>query len=126
MGTTNQKNGAADSPERVIALEFQKLGLSGPEVKAYLALLAEGNVSGYQLAKRAGLGAAKVYGLLSRLRERGFVLAADTRPVKYFARDHDEVLQICATTSKPPWAASSSPSRGCIIIRLPTSCRPGP
>jgi sugar-specific transcriptional regulator TrmB len=81
------------SPARAtIAAEFQRLGLSSPEVKAYLALLEEGHVSGYQLSKKAGIGPAKIYGVLKRLAERGFVLAADTRPVKYFARPAEEVL----------------------------------
>lgn len=78
--------------DRILAA-FQRLGVSQQEALAYLALVREGGVSGYQLSKSAGIHSSKVYGILQRLADRGFVVAADTRPKKYFACPPDEVLE---------------------------------
>ncbi|MBW1712011.1 MAG: TrmB family transcriptional regulator [Deltaproteobacteria bacterium] len=77
--------------DRIMA-EFQRLGVSSQEVRAYLALLQEEGVSGYRLSKNAGIHSSKIYGVLSRLMEKGFVVATDTRPVKYFACPPEELL----------------------------------
>lgn len=80
-------------PTSRIVNEFQRLGVSPQEAKVYLALLQEGGLSGYRLSKNTGIPSSKIYTLLNQLLERGFVLAADTRPVKYFPRPPADLLQ---------------------------------
>jgi len=76
-----------------ISAAFGRLGVPQQEALAYLALLREGGVSGYQLSKIAGIHSSKIYGILQRLMGRGFVVAADTRPKKYFACPPEEVVE---------------------------------
>jgi len=57
--------------ETVIA-ELQRLGMSGYEAKAYIALVAAGApLNGYEVAKRSGVPRSTVYETLNKLRARG-------------------------------------------------------
>jgi len=71
---------------------FQQFGISPQEAKAYFALLEQDNVTGYTLSKNAGIHSSKIYGILGRLLERQFIIATDTRPVKYIPRKPDDIL----------------------------------
>lgn len=71
---------------------FQQFGISPQEVKAYFALLEKDNVTGYALSKNAGIHSSKIYGILSRLLDRQFIIATDTHPVKYIPRKPDDIL----------------------------------
>lgn len=81
----------ATANDRVFSL-FQQFGISPQESKAYIALLERDNVTGYTLSKNAGIHSSKIYGILSRLLERQFIIATDTHPVKYVPRKPDEIL----------------------------------
>jgi len=72
--------------------DFQQFGISPQEARAYFALLEQDNVTGYTLSKNAGIHSSKIYGILGRLLERQFIIATDTRPVKYIPRKPDEIL----------------------------------
>ncbi|MDF1593225.1 MAG: helix-turn-helix domain-containing protein [Desulfobacterales bacterium] len=71
---------------------IQQFGISPQEAKAYFALLEKDNVTGYTLSKNAGIHSSKIYGILSRLLERQFIIATDTHPVKYVPRKPDDIL----------------------------------
>ncbi len=59
------------SPQNVI-VELQRLGMSGYEAKAYLALVAAGApLNGYEVAKRSGVPRSTVYETLGKLVGRG-------------------------------------------------------
>jgi predicted transcriptional regulator len=49
------------------------LGFSDYEIKAYVALLAQGAMNGYQLAKISGVPRPNIYSVLEKLIERGAV-----------------------------------------------------
>ena len=72
--------------------EFRRFGVSAQEAKVYIALLQHEGVSGYQISKNAGIPSSKIYTILNILVERGFIVASDTRPVKYFPRPPVELL----------------------------------
>ncbi len=74
--------------------EFQRLGVPAQEARAYLSLLKEDNITGYQLAKTAGVPSSKIYGIIEKLMERGFIVSTDTRPVRYFPMDREKVVDI--------------------------------
>lgn len=57
---------------------FQQLGFSQYEAQAYLALLRENPLNGYELARASGIPRANIYSVLQKLEERGAVLRLDT------------------------------------------------
>jgi len=80
-------------PQKIVTL-FQQFGVSSQEAKAYLSLLEKDNVTGYGLGKNAGIHSSKIYNIISKLLERDFIIATDTRPVRYFPRKPPEVVGI--------------------------------
>ncbi len=57
---------------------LQRLGFGDYEARAYLALLRQNPLNGYELAKASGLPRANVYAVLQKLEERGAVIRLDT------------------------------------------------
>jgi len=55
-------------------LLLNKIGLTDTEAKVYLALLQNGNLSGYEASKMAGVSRSKIYVILECLINKGFVL----------------------------------------------------
>ena len=66
--------------------------MTAQEARVYVALLQNQGVSGYQLSKNAGIPSSKIYTLLNRLTERGFAIAVEGRPVKYYPRPPRELV----------------------------------
>jgi sugar-specific transcriptional regulator TrmB len=59
--------------------QLQRLGLSGYEAKAYVALAAAGQpLNGYEVAKRSGVPRSTVYETLAKLVDRGAVFEVRT------------------------------------------------
>ena len=56
--------------ERELAL-LSKIGLTDAESKVYLTLLQQGNLSGYETSKLAGISRSKVYNILENLTQKG-------------------------------------------------------
>jgi sugar-specific transcriptional regulator TrmB len=73
-------------------LYLQNLNFTQYESKAYLALLKHSNVTGYELAKKSGIPASKIYQVLNKLVEKEVVIALDSEPVKYIPIPPEEVL----------------------------------
>jgi sugar-specific transcriptional regulator TrmB len=80
-------------PQKIVTL-FQQFGVSSQEAKAYLSLLEKDNVTGYGLGKNAGIHSSKIYNVIGKLLDRDFIIATDTRPVRYFPRKPSEVVGI--------------------------------
>jgi sugar-specific transcriptional regulator TrmB len=66
-----------------ILRHLQNLNFTQYESQAYLALLRQSRVSGYELAKKSGIPASKIYQVLNKLLEKEVVIALDSDPVKY-------------------------------------------
>lgn len=58
--------------------QLQRLGFTQNEALAYVALLKENPLNGYELAKRSGIPRPNIYPVLQKLEERGAVLRMDT------------------------------------------------
>jgi sugar-specific transcriptional regulator TrmB len=71
---------------------LQNLNFSQYESKAYLALLKQSGITGYELAKKSGIPASKIYQVLNRLIEKEVIIALDSEPVKYTPIPPKEVL----------------------------------
>jgi sugar-specific transcriptional regulator TrmB len=72
--------------------QLQNLNFTQYESRAYLSLLEQGNITGYELAKNSGIPASKIYAVLSKLMEKEIILALDTEPVKYTPLPPKEVF----------------------------------
>jgi sugar-specific transcriptional regulator TrmB len=71
---------------------LQHLNFTQYESMAYLALLQQDKVTGYELAKNSRIPASKIYQVLDKLLEKELILALDTEPVKYTPIPPDEIL----------------------------------
>jgi len=68
------------------AIEALKaLGLTELEAKAYLALVAHGELTAKEVSMLSGVPYSKIHGTLERLREKGWVSASPGRPKHYSA-----------------------------------------
>jgi sugar-specific transcriptional regulator TrmB len=77
--------------KKIIQLLYN-LNFSQYEAQAYIALLTQENVSGYELAKNSGIPASKIYQVLKRLLEKEIIVALDSEPIKYAPIPPQEVL----------------------------------
>jgi HTH-type transcriptional regulator, sugar sensing transcriptional regulator len=71
---------------------LQNLNFTQYESRAYLSLLEQGNITGYELAKNSGIPASKIYQVLNKLMEKEVIIALDSEPVKYAPLPPKEVL----------------------------------
>lgn len=71
---------------------LQALGLTGPEVRLYLALLELGSQPASVLARKAGLKRGHTYNVLTRLMEQGIVQEFVKSGVKQFTASMPAVL----------------------------------
>ena len=71
---------------------LQRVGLNKYEAEAYLALLAEGPLTGYELGKRSSVPLSKSYETLERLTRRGLALVQPGDPPRYRAEQPERFL----------------------------------
>src|SRR3989344_8930813 len=71
-----------------------QIGLTDYEAEVYLTLLANGQISAYELAEKAGLYRQVTYDSLKRLVEKGFVSSVQEGKTKLFkATDPKLILE---------------------------------
>ena len=75
-----------------ILQSLQNINFTQYESKAYLSLLQQAQVSGYELAKNSGIPASKIYQVLKKLLTKEVVVALDSNPVKYAPIPPDQIL----------------------------------
>ncbi|MGE8207640.1 TrmB family transcriptional regulator [Heyndrickxia sp. NPDC080065] len=63
--------------------ELQKLGFSQYECKAYVGLLRNSPVTGYEISKRTGVPRSMIYEVLGKLLDKGAIYTVPSEPVKY-------------------------------------------
>lgn len=79
------------SEHAITALE--ELGLTGTEVRAYLALLTGGTMTANDVSRSARIPYSKVYDALEALRKKGWVDQQKRRPVVFTAKPPDAALE---------------------------------
>src|SRR3954454_3572677 len=72
---------------------LQRIGLNKYEAEAYLALLADGPLTGYELGKRSSVPLSKSYEVLERLARRGLALVQPGEPARYLADRAERFLE---------------------------------
>jgi len=78
--------------ERATA-SLEELGLTGSEVKAYVALLRGGTMTANDVSREARIPYSKVYVALESLHARGWVEEQKSRPIVYTAKPPDTALE---------------------------------
>ncbi len=69
------------------------LGFSLYESKAYVALVAESPLTGYEISGRSGIPRSKVYECIERLKRKGLVFPVEGAPVRYVPVPPDELAR---------------------------------
>ncbi len=72
---------------------LEELGLTGSEVKAYVALLKGGSMTASDVSREARIPYSKVYDALESLHDKGWVEEQKGRPIMYTARPPDTALE---------------------------------
>ncbi|PLT35159.1 TrmB family transcriptional regulator [Bacillus sp. V5-8f] len=75
-----------------IVKELQKLGFSQYECKAYINLLKNSPVTGYEVSKRSGVPRSMVYEVLGKLLDKGAIFTVPSEPVKYVPLPAKELM----------------------------------
>jgi sugar-specific transcriptional regulator TrmB len=75
-----------------ILQNLQQLNFTQYESKAYLGLLKQGDITGYELAKISGVPASKIYQVLNKLIAKEVVIVVDSDPARYTPIPPHEVL----------------------------------
>ncbi len=75
---------------------LRTLGLSDYEAQAYLALVAHGPLSAKEVSERTGIPYTKVYEVLRKLEDRGWVDSVEAKPRIYRARPPSQVADVVA------------------------------
>jgi len=73
-----------------IVEHMKNFGLTGQEASIYLALLTEGDLNGYEVAKVTGISRSNAYTSLAALVEKGGAYVIEGAPVRYTAVPIDE------------------------------------
>ena len=71
---------------------LQQIGLNKYEAEAYIALLTEGPLTGYELGKRSAVPLSRSYEILERLTQQGLALVQPADPPRYAAADPEAFL----------------------------------
>jgi HTH-type transcriptional regulator, sugar sensing transcriptional regulator len=71
---------------------LEDLGLTGTEVKAYLALLKGGTMTASDVSREARIPYSKVYDALESLHAKGWIDEQKSRPIVYTAKPPDSAL----------------------------------
>lgn len=87
------KSGAMEKAHRLL----REFGLTEYEARTYCALVLNGPSTAGELSKLANVPYSRIYDILSRLEERGWVEAQASRPSRYRPRDPAEVVKIITT-----------------------------
>jgi sugar-specific transcriptional regulator TrmB len=70
-----------------IVEKLVQLGFSSYEARAYITLLKNNPVTGYELAKRSGIPPSKIYEVIGKLLERSIISPVSGKPTKYIPQD---------------------------------------
>jgi sugar-specific transcriptional regulator TrmB len=76
-----------------IVKELQKLGFSQYECKAYINLLKNSPVTGYEVSKRSGVPRSMIYEVLGKLLDKGAIYIVPSEPVKYVPLPAKELIE---------------------------------
>lgn len=72
---------------------LEDIGFTKYEAKAYIALLENGDLNGYELSKEAAIPKPNAYSILKSMVNKGLVYKIEEKSVRYRPRDFDEIAK---------------------------------
>jgi HTH-type transcriptional regulator, sugar sensing transcriptional regulator len=72
---------------------MESLGLTGYEIKVYLALVETGKSTASDISKKSGVPYSKIYEVLNGLEDKGWSESDSSRPQKFFPRSPRTALE---------------------------------
>jgi len=72
---------------------MEVIGLTSYEIKAYTTLLTEGPLTAQELSARSGVPYSKIYEVLGKLEEKGWIESDNSRPTKFYPRSPATALE---------------------------------
>ena len=72
---------------------LEKVGLTSYEIKTFVSLLKNGELTAAEISEKSGVPYSKIYEILSMLVEKGWIGSDKSRPTKYFAKSPNTALQ---------------------------------
>ncbi|NAL77689.1 TrmB family transcriptional regulator [Nitrososphaera sp. AFS] len=72
---------------------MESLGLTGYEIKVYLALVESGKSTASEISKKSGVPYSKIYEVLNGLEDKGWSESDSSRPQKFFPRPPSSALE---------------------------------
>ncbi|MFQ5921117.1 MAG: TrmB family transcriptional regulator [Nitrososphaerales archaeon] len=72
---------------------MEHLGLTGYEIKAYVSLLNNGAMTAQELSNKSGVPYSKVYEVVGRLEEKGWLQSDSSRPTKFYPKSPATALE---------------------------------
>ena len=113
---------------------LRDIGFTEYEAKAYIALVALGSATIREISELSKVPASKLYEILPRLEERGWIFSITDRPIRYIARDPEEVISalklkyeyifnILLARLKHIWNSARSFKKVVIVRGLPSIVR---
>ncbi len=73
---------------------LKELGLTEYEVQAYIALVDGGQMTASDISSRSSVPFSRVYDVLGRLEDKGFIQIQRGRPTKYIGKAPSEVVKL--------------------------------
>ncbi|MFW9800325.1 MAG: TrmB family transcriptional regulator [Candidatus Thorarchaeota archaeon] len=73
---------------------LKELGLTEYETSAYLALIEGGQMAASDISSRSQVPYSRIYDVLGRLEEKGFITVSKGRPTLYTAKSPTEVVRL--------------------------------
>ncbi len=65
---------------------MESLGLTGYEIKTYVSLLNDGAMTAQELSKKSGVPYSKIYEVVGKLEEKGWLESDSSRPTKFYPK----------------------------------------
>jgi sugar-specific transcriptional regulator TrmB len=73
---------------------LKELGFTEYEIHAYVTLVDGGQMAASEISSKSGVPFSRIYDVLSRLEEKGFLQVQRGRPTRYVARAPTEVVRL--------------------------------
>lgn len=72
---------------------MESLGLTGYEIKVYVSLLNDNGLTAQELSRKSGVPYSKIYEVVGRLEEKGWLESDSSRPTKFYPKSPATALE---------------------------------
>jgi sugar-specific transcriptional regulator TrmB len=72
---------------------METLGLTDYEIRVYLSLLNDGTMTAQELSKKSGVPYSKIYEVIGKLEEKGWLDSDSSRPTKFYPKSPSTALE---------------------------------